>query len=196
MKSAQFPDELVFLQTLLQGFAKTCYDGQNFFDANHPSKDSSGNPILVSNMQAGAGPAWYLLHTKGVLKPLIFQNRKKFEFIARVDPKSSDPTFMRKEYHYGVDGRCAAGYGLWQMAFGSKAALNTANFRAARAIMMGLNDDSGRPLGFTPDLLVVPTGALADAARDLLLADRLPNGASNTDYKLVEILEVEWLPQT
>ena len=26
---------------------------------------------------------------------------------------------MKKEFIYGVDARCNAGYGLWQLAFGS-----------------------------------------------------------------------------
>ena len=30
-----------------------------------------------------------------------------------------DNVFFKKEFIYGVDARCNAGYGLWQLAFGS-----------------------------------------------------------------------------
>ena len=191
--AAAFPDELVFLMALAGGFTQPCYDGQNFFDSNHPVLDGNGKPVMVSNLQAGTGPAWYLMDTTRAIKPLIFQNRKKFDLIAKTDPRSSDSVFNRDEVVYGVDGRCNAGYGLWQLAFGSKQPLNTANFRAALTAMMATNGDGGRPLGIVPNLLVVPN-VLWSAARDLIFAEKLANGASNTDYKLVDIEMVEWLP--
>jgi phage major head subunit gpT-like protein len=49
--SGEHPDELIF-DLLAAGFASPCYDGQSFFDADHPVKGSS-----VSNMQAGSQPA-------------------------------------------------------------------------------------------------------------------------------------------
>jgi phage major head subunit gpT-like protein len=193
--AAAFPDELVFLEALSQGFARECYDGQFFFDTDHPVLNAQGAPQAVSNMTAGAGPAWFLLDTSRAIKPVIFQNRRAFDFINKTDPQNSEHVFMKGEFVYGTDGRCNAGYGFWQLAHGSKATLNSANFRAARLAMTGLTADFGRPLGVNPNLLVVPT-SLQDAARDLILAERLPNGASNTDYKAVELLVVEWLPNS
>lgn len=67
---------------------------------------------------------------------MVFQNRKDFAFTSLVDPNSSDHVFMRNEYAFGVDGRCNVGYGLWQTAFASKAALTMDNVMAARAAMM------------------------------------------------------------
>ena len=55
---ASFPDELVF-PLLTAGFSSPCYDGQNFFDPEHPVLDVDGNPQPVSNVQTGSGPAWF-----------------------------------------------------------------------------------------------------------------------------------------
>ncbi|MGK4383417.1 Mu-like prophage major head subunit gpT family protein [Ectopseudomonas oleovorans] len=72
------PRSLVF--ELLQGWLATeCYDGQNFFDEEHPvyaNTDGTGDVTLVSNMDVPAadpGPAWFLLDTTRAVKPLIFQ---------------------------------------------------------------------------------------------------------------------------
>jgi phage major head subunit gpT-like protein len=62
--------------------------------------------------------AWYLLDVSRAIKPLIFQERKKAEFVSIVDPKD-ESVFLRGTFFYGVDMRCNAGYGLWQMAYGS-----------------------------------------------------------------------------
>ena len=50
--AAEHPDTLVF-GLLKNGFTTPCYDGQNFFDDEHPVGDTK-----VSNMQAGAGEGW------------------------------------------------------------------------------------------------------------------------------------------
>ena len=53
---------------------------------------------------------WFMLCTTDAVKPLIFQNRKKPEFIALDDPKS-DHVFKNRTFLYGVDDRFAVGYG-------------------------------------------------------------------------------------
>ncbi len=59
--SETFPDTLCF-GLLAAGFTTNCYDGQNFFDTDHPvGMPGLSDPVTVSNMQAGAGPAWFLL---------------------------------------------------------------------------------------------------------------------------------------
>lgn len=203
--AALFPDELVF-PLLDAGFATNCYDGQYFFDTDHPVLDANGNPQPVSNMQAGASPAWFLMDTTRYVKPLVYQTRRPFDFIAKTDPRSSDHVFMQKEFVYGVDARCNAGYGFWQFAFGSKAALNRANFRAAYDAMINFKGDHGRPLGVRPNLLV--TGpSLRATARDLVKAKFLPvDGApgeaalvgavglmDNTDQDIVDLFWSSWL---
>lgn len=61
---------------------------------------------------------WFVLSTKGLVKPIILQSRTPAEFAAL--ESGSENGFMRDEYLYGVRARYNAGYGLWQMAFGSQ----------------------------------------------------------------------------
>lgn len=189
--TAAFPDELVF-GIMARGFTEKCYDGKAMFATDHPVINEKGKDVAFSNVQTGSAAPWFLLDTSRALKPFIFQNRQKFEFVAKTDPKTSDEVFKAKQYVYGVDGRCNVGFGFWQMAYGSMAPLTKENFRAARTAMMAVKGDHGRPLGIKPTLLVVGTSN-SDAARDIILAERLPNGASNTDRNLVEIFETAWL---
>lgn len=57
---------------------------------------------------------WFLLHTGGVVKPLIFQNRVPVEFEAQA--KGSEIAFEQAEFHYGTYARYAGAYGFWQDA--------------------------------------------------------------------------------
>lgn len=186
----EFPDLQVF-GLLKEGFNQACYDGQNFFDSDHPVGNGS-NEKSVSNMQAGSGEGWYLLCTKRHIKPLIWQTRRAFSITMKTDAQSSDHVFMRDEYIWGTDGRCNAGLGLWQMAFGSKAELNDTNFTKGRSEMMKFTNDAGSPLGVIPDLLVVGPGNMS-AAEKLLEAMNKAGGESNTNYKKVDLLICPWL---
>jgi phage major head subunit gpT-like protein len=177
--AATHPDELVY-GLLLEGFTKSCYDGQPFFDADHPVGDTT-----VSNAQHGNGKAWFLLDTTRSLKPLIYQIRKAYNFVSLV--KEEDPNvFFKKQYVYGVDGRSNVGFGFWQMAFGSKAPLSKDNFVAAREAMSTLRSDEGRPLGLRPNLLVVGPGN-EQLALELIKAERNAAGATNTLLNAVNI---------
>ena len=186
----EHPDQLVF-ELLAAGFTTACYDGQYFFDTDHPVIQRDGSSAPVSNMQSGSGTPWYLLDTRRPLKPLILQKRKSPEFVRKDDPKD-DNVFNRDELIYGVDDRKNVGFGFWQMAFGSKAALDATNFDAAMSAMGALKSDHGKPLGVMPNLLVVgPVGRAA--AKAVIEAERLASGASNTNFKAVEVLVVPWL---
>jgi phage major head subunit gpT-like protein len=187
---AAHPDQLVW-ELLAAGFATECYDGQYFFDTDHPVLDKDGNPATVSNFQGGSGTPWYLLNTKRSLKPLIFQERKTPMFVAK-DKVTDDNVFSRKEYVYGTESRCNVGFGFWQMAYASRQTLNAANFASARQAMMSLKGDYGRPLGIKPDLLIVPP-SLEDEAEEILKADRNAAGATNTQKGKTELLVVPWL---
>ena len=74
--------------------------------------------LLVVPDLAGEDEAWYLLSTNKSLKPLIFQERKKPKFDALTDDKTEN-VFMNRQFLYGVHARANAGYGFWQMAYGS-----------------------------------------------------------------------------
>lgn len=191
--TATHPDELVFA-LLAAGHSTLCFDGQNFFDTDHPvypNVDGTGTAAAVSNVATGGGPAWYLLDTSRPLKPLIFQERTKPEMEA-MTATNDEVVFNSDTYRYGVRYRCNAGFGFWQMAFKSNATLDGAGFAAARQAMETFKADGGRPLGITPKLLVVPP-TLRSAAEDLLLAMQKANGASNTNYKAVELLVTPWV---
>jgi len=183
--AAVHPDELVF-ELLGNGFSTVCYDGQYFFDTDHPVGDST-----VSNHGGGSGTAWFLLDTTKALRPLIFQSRKEVEFVAK-DRPDDEHVFMKKKYLYGVDRRDNAGFGLWQLAFGSKVTLDAAGYAAAREAMLAMKDAEGKPLGITPNLLVVPP-SLESEAREVIVNDADTSGATNKWQGTAELLVVPWL---
>lgn len=170
------PEELIF-DLLSQGFVTDCYDGQNFFDADHPVEDKDGNVTSVSNMQDGTEPAWFLLDTSRAIRPIIWQEREPYSFVAMTDP-SNPEVFMSNHYIYGVQARVNAGFGLWQLAFGSKAPLTSANYALARQSMMKMRSGEGRILGVRPTVMVVPP-ELEDAALHLLNTTIKEGGGSN-----------------
>jgi len=184
------PDIQVF-EALAAGFATACYDGQNYFDTDHPVLDADGAVTTVANTDGGSGAAWFLLDTSRALKPVIYQERKKPQFVAK-DKPTDDRVFDQKEFVYGVDGRSNVGYGFWQMSWGSKQTLNKANYAAAREALMGMKGDHGRPLGIKPNLLVVPP-SLEGAALEILNAERDAAGATNVYKGTAELLVVPWL---
>lgn len=185
------PDELTF-KLMLDGFSDTCFDGQPFFDADHPVGPDAANMSTVSNVQAGTGPAWFLLDTSREIKPFIFQERKKPEFIS-MDGNNDEETFMRKIRRYGVDSRCNVGYAFWQMAFASKQELTAANFNAAYTAMCEFKSDQGNSLGIRPNLLVVSDRLRTQA--HTIVADKLADGSSNVNANVVEVLRTPWLNQ-
>lgn len=188
--AAAHPDQLVF-GLLKAGFTTACYDGQYFFDTDHPVLDESGNVISVANTDGGSGTPWFLIDDSRALKPLIFQERKALSFV-RKDREEDDNVFDRGEFVYGADARYNVGYGFWQFAWGSKQPLNKANYASARAALMGMKGDGGRPLGLMPRLLVVPP-ALEQAGLEILNAERDAAGATNVYKGTAELLVVPWL---
>jgi phage major head subunit gpT-like protein len=176
--AAEHPDELIF-SLLAAGFATQCFDGQYFFDTDHPVGDQT-----VSNMQAGAGVPWFLLDTSKAIKPMLFQNRSPYNF-QQMDKDGDENVFMRDEFLYGVRGRANAGFGLWQLAYASKDNLTAANYEAARKVMMELKGDEGRPLGIKPNILVVPASLEGDALRLLNNGSRVETYGAGPDYVAV-----------
>lgn len=74
--------------------------------------------LLVATELADKPDAWFLLCTNRFLKPIIFQKRKEIKLVSYT--KDTDPkVFMNDEFIWGADGRSNAGYGFWQMAYGS-----------------------------------------------------------------------------
>lgn len=194
----QHPEELVF-GLLAKGFTETCYDGQHFFDAEHPIPDETGTVTgedgrkirLVSNMQEGTGAPWFLLDTSRSIKPLIWQARAPYD-LQQVADKQQYNIFMTDTFVYGIRARVNAGFGLWQLSYGSKADLTAANYAAARAAMMSFTGDQQRILGVRPTVLVVPP-SLEETALNLLNAATLDGGASNPWKGTAEIIVSPYL---
>lgn len=186
------PDQLVF-GLLKNGASTLCYDGQNFFDTDHPVLAADGSTVTQSNWDnnSGSGTAWYLLDTSRALKPIIFQDRKRPNFVAKTG-ETDDNVFDRNEYVYGVDSRCNVGFGFWQLAYGSRKTLDETNLIAAYTAMTERLGDHGRPLGIRPTKLVVPP-SLEFAARKLVNATTLANGADNVLKGLVDVEVSAWL---
>ncbi|MFH0299815.1 Mu-like prophage major head subunit gpT family protein [Bradyrhizobium sp. 31Argb] len=191
---AAWPDQLCW-PLLVAGFATNCYDGQFFFDTDHPVLDANGVPQSVANTDGGAGTPWFLLDTSKVLKPIIWQLRKAGDFVS-LDRPTDDNVFNKKEFQYGWDGRGNAGYGLWQFAWGSKQTLDETHYAAARAALMGMKGDYGRPLnvlqGSVKPLLVVPPSLEANALK-LISAENNAAGATNIYRGTAEVVVVPWL---
>ncbi len=182
----QHPDTIIF-PLLSAGFTSPCYDGQYFFDTDHPVPDEDGTTVidgrnysLVSNLQmpeSGAPfPAWFLLDTTRTIRPFIWQEREDYEF-TQITRHDDERVFMTDNYLYGVRARANAGYGLWQLAHASRAPLSEENYAMARAAMMKRKGDKGRLLGVNPNLLVVPP-SLEAVARKVLKATEV-NGSTN-----------------
>ena len=181
---------MVFSQ-LMAGFSTNCYDGQFFFDTDHPVLNAAGDVVGVANTDGGAGTPWFLMDVSRAIRPIILQKRKDFEFVAK-DRVTDDNVFMNREFVYGADARANTGYGFWQMAWGSRQALNAANYAAARASLMNMKGDGWRPLGILPGLLVVPP-SLESAGRRLLNSELGTGGETNEWKGTAELMVCPWL---
>ena len=189
------PDELVF-RLLKNGRTELCYDKKPFFSTAHKVLDEKGKEVNVSNLSddGGNGPSWYLLETRRVIKPLIFQDRKKPNFVAKT-AETDDNVFHAGQFVYGVDARRNAGFGFWQLAHASNKALTAENLKAAITAMDTQTGDGGRPLGISPNLLVVPK-ALKFTAKRLLEAEHINEGGvqvSNDVAGSLDLLIADWL---
>ncbi|MGN5221743.1 Mu-like prophage major head subunit gpT family protein [Aeromonas veronii] len=189
------PDELCF-GLLGAGFTTPCYDGQYFFDTDHPvypKADGTGTPIMTANVVVDAGyqgEPWFLLDTSRALKPVIFQDRKSPQLIAmtKIDDEA---VFTRKEFRYGVDCRDAAGFGFWQLAFANKRALTPDNLWDAYSKMREFQADGGRKLGVKATMLVVHPSLEKLATQ--MLERELSNSSSNELKGKLELVVADYL---
>lgn len=84
----------------------------------HASNVLKGKLDLLVSPYLTDSSDWFVLSTRGIVKPLILQSRTPIEFAAL--EADSESGFMRDQYIYGVRARYNAGYGLWQMAYGAQ----------------------------------------------------------------------------
>lgn len=193
--AAIHPDEMVF-SILSAGFSTACYDGQNFFDTDHPvnaAVDGSGSDVSVANMlvdEAYTGEPWFILDTSRAIKPIIYQDRKA-PMLVSMTKNDDEAVFMSREFRYGVDKRCAVGFGFWQMAFGMKKTLSADSLWEAIQAMRAIEGDGGKKLGIKPTILVVPTSLEKLATR--LLERELDQNSSNELKGRIELLVADYL---
>lgn len=185
-----YPEQLIW-DALKNGFATNCFDGQFFFDTDHPIKDKDGNDTTYANTDGGSGTPWFLLCTNQSVKPIIYQERQAATFTTK-DKATDDNVFSERRYVYGADLRCNVGYGFPQMAWGSKQTLSAANYAIARAAIQNMKGDGARPLGLIPNLLVVPP-SLESAGRQILNSEYGTGGVTNEWKGTAELLVVPWL---
>ena len=191
--AAIYPDEHVF-GLLDKALSTLCFDGQNFFDTDHPvypNVDGTGTPVATSNLIDGTGPAWYLLDCSRAVKPIIFQRRLAPELTAMTAVDDHN-VFTLDQYQYEARARSNVGFGFWQMAVCSKKALAKDSFDEAYDLMRSFKADGGRPLNVKATLLVVPSTLRAKANETIKVA-RMANGADNPNYNIVEVLDSAWL---
>lgn len=188
------PDQLVY-GLLAAGTSTLCFDGQNFFDTDHPvypNADGTGTAASVANWDdnAGSGTAWYLLDTSRAIKPLILQERRKaaLQSMTKLDDEA---VFTSNEFRFGADVRRNVGFGLWQLAYGSRKELNSDNLWAAIEAMRGFEADGGQKLGVKPTRLVVPTSLEKVATR--LLERELDASSSNELKGRLELVVADYL---
>ncbi len=89
----------------------------DFINGTKNTMQGTAKPLVAPQL-AGHDSAWFLLCTTQPVKPLIYQERKKPKFVSKTN-ETDDNVFMSKQFLYGVDARGNAGYGFWQMAYGS-----------------------------------------------------------------------------
>lgn len=189
--AALHPDELVF-KLLARGTSTPCYDGQYFFDTDHPVGTAATGIASVSNHGGGSGTGWYLLNVGKLLKPIILQKRRDYAFKALTSP--DDPNvFNKNEFVYGVDGRINVGFGLWHTGFYSAQTLDEAGYGAARTAMFGFKFDNGQPVNQGGKFLLVVPPSLEAAALKVVTAERLANGADNIYRNTAEVFVCPWL---
>ncbi|MBI1408127.1 MAG: hypothetical protein GC145_18600 [Caulobacter sp.] len=187
--AAALNDRLAF-EALALGHTKPCYDGQNYFDTDHPMGKGD---TPTSNMSGdGAVQPWFLLDCSKPLKPILLQEREAPTFHMVTDPQDSQ-VFLTGEYLMGAEARAAAGYTYWQLGHRCTATLNEENYVAAKEEMAALTNDEGEPLAVKPTHLVVGTSNVA-AARNLIDKANLAGGESNIYFKDVTLVEAPRLP--
>lgn len=185
------PDELIF-GLLASGFTVNGYDGVPFFAVNHPVINAAGVSANISNFGGGAGTPWFLMDTSRAVRPIIWQTRDAYELASLTDPNRDFHAFSNDSFLYGVCARVNAGFGFWQMAYGSRQPLTPANYALARAAMQAFTADGGRPLGVKPTVLVAPP-QLEAAAMEILNTENGSAGSTNIWKATAELIVTPFL---
>lgn len=186
-----FPDQNCY-GLLAAGFTELCYDGQPFFDTDHPLDTTPASTFsnVIGDPATDTGEPWFLLDNSQILMPIIFQERRPLalEFVGA----TSEYAWFSNMVAQGVDGRHGYGFSFPQIAIGSKAALTEENYEAAQQLLASMKKTDGTPLGTMGTTLVVGTSNAA-AAKKIVKRAFLANGESNIYYEDVEVVVSRYL---
>ncbi len=114
--SLNITPNMLVVPPALEGKAREILKADQINGTTNVYKDTA--EILVVPELAGNDTEWYLLCTTKAIKPFIYQERKKPAFVSLTNP-TDENVFMCKQFKYGVEMRCNAGFSFWQMAYGS-----------------------------------------------------------------------------
>lgn len=118
-KSLKLVPDLLVVSPAKEEEARTILEAELINGTSNIMKGTA--KLLVEPELAEHPEYWFLLCTNRFLKPIIYQERKKIKFTSFT--KDTDKNvFMNNQFIYGADGRSNAGYGFWQMAYGSTGA--------------------------------------------------------------------------
>ncbi len=115
-KSLKLMPDLLVVSPALEEEARLILEADQISGTTNVLKGTA--KLHVEPMLAEHENYWFLLCTNRFLKPFIYQLRKKPKFES-LTKETDENVFMLGEFLYGVDGRSNAGYGFWQMAYGS-----------------------------------------------------------------------------
>ena len=186
--AAEHPNELAMV-LLGAGNSSLCWDGQYFFDTDHPLLDENDKTSTYSNWGGGSGNLWALVDCSKNLKPLIFQSRSPIQ-LDRLDKPTDQNVFMTGDYYYGTKARYNAGFGFPQLAYGSKQNLTQGELEKAETAMRKFKGDRGRRLGINPTHLLVHPD-LYVTARNILKRNFINGGETNPLHEAYEIIVVD-----
>jgi phage major head subunit gpT-like protein len=192
VSTGAFSQQLLFGMLLL-GFTTNCFDGQFFFDTDHPIIGADGNMTTFANTDGGNGMPWFLIDISRAILPIIWQVRRDFGDIVARDKVTDDNVFDLNEFRYGVDARMNAGFSFPQLAWGSKQALDAAHYETAKVAIGSMKGDNGRPLGLGKKLLLAVPPSLEGAGRAILTSQLVNGGESNKWAGSAELLVTPWL---
>lgn len=167
---AEFSDDRV-VELLEKGGTEPCYDGQPFFDPEHPVDTENGVELLSNTEDSGNGKYWYIGVFNDPIKPLLKQNRKKFSF-----DKDETKRFSDRVINFGIDGRYGFGYTLPALLVRSNLPLTAENYEAAKKKITDWIGADGSKLGLRPDTFIGGNSHEAAAKRLFTVANHGDTG--------------------
>ena len=203
-------------EALDEGNARLCYDGQFFFDTDHPVGEEGEATTASNYFNAGGAQAahpWYLmdLSASRPVKPIIALTREEATYVSYQN--LSDPSvFYNKEFIFGAQKSMGTAYGLWQTAARCEADMTVNKIIEIDTAMSELTGDNKNENGRRKKLGIKPTHIVhgrsqRERVKALLntplittfTGDVMAPGASDTVkqnpiYQGYTALEVTWLP--